>query len=240
MENQELKSPLILMMETATNVGSVALYEGSDLLGHVDIHKARLHARLLLPLVKNLLSKLDVSPQSLSAIAVSQGPGSYTGLRVGVSAAKGLCMALDKPLMSITSLEVLAWQVQELAQKIDALICPMIDARRMEVYTAVFDHDINTQQDIHAHILDENSLADTLHSHKVVIVGDGAAKAESLFSSTPQALVLPQVVSSARNVGSVLLRKFQAKAFEDLVSFEPFYLKDFVATKPKDKLRETR
>ncbi|MEO0897959.1 MAG: tRNA (adenosine(37)-N6)-threonylcarbamoyltransferase complex dimerization subunit type 1 TsaB [Bacteroidota bacterium] len=240
MKQKEEQGPLILMMETATNVGSVGLYAGEECLGHVDIRKGRLHAKLLLPLVKDLLQKLSVSPADLAAIAVSKGPGSYTGLRVGVSTAKGLCMALDKPLMSLNSLEVLAWQVEEVARKLNAFVAPMIDARRMEVYTALYSPSMTKVEEIHAHILDEHSFQEPLSKEKIIFVGDGAAKAESLFSSHPNALVLKEVLSSTSSLGKPLNSKLQENQFEDLVTFEPFYLKDFVATKPKDRLKETR
>lgn len=229
--------PYILMLESATAVGSVALYSGAELMGYTDIHVGRTHARLMLPLVKSLLEQLQVDKQKLAAIAVSKGPGSYTGLRVGVSTAKGLCMALDKPLLSLNSLEGLAWQVQSLASQLDAYICPMIDARRMEVYTAIYDASINEVEGISAHILDEDSFQEKLAKKKIIFVGDGAAKAQPLFDGNPNAIFLPHILSSSVHTGKVLLKKLETKAFEDQVRFEPFYLKDFVATKPKDRLR---
>ncbi|RMG61590.1 MAG: tRNA (adenosine(37)-N6)-threonylcarbamoyltransferase complex dimerization subunit type 1 TsaB, partial [Bacteroidetes bacterium] len=128
-------SPLFLAIETATMTGSVALFEGSHLLGCIEIHQAKSHARLLTPMIQTLLADLGVRPADLTAIGVGRGPGSYTGLRVGVSTAKGLCMALDKPLLAFDSLAGLAGQVQELAERLPARIIPLIDARRMEVYT---------------------------------------------------------------------------------------------------------
>lgn len=237
MKQKALDGPLLLMLESATAVGSVALYSGDQLMGHTDIHVGRTHARLLLPMAKTLLDQLQVDKKNLAAIAVSKGPGSYTGLRVGVSTAKGLCMALNKPLISLDSLEILAWQVKDLAQQLDAYICPMIDARRMEVYASAFDASLQKIREIHAHILDETSFQDLLAKKKVIFIGDGAAKAKGLFEGNPRAIFLPRVLSSANNVGKALLKKFEESKFEDEAAFEPFYLKDFVATKPKDKLR---
>ncbi|MCI4670333.1 MAG: tRNA (adenosine(37)-N6)-threonylcarbamoyltransferase complex dimerization subunit type 1 TsaB [Bacteroidia bacterium] len=237
MKKLEGQGPYILMIESATAVGSVALYNGDKLMGHTDIHVGRTHARLLLPMISTLLEQLQVDKSVIDAIAVSKGPGSYTGLRVGVSSAKGLCLALGKPLLALDSLEILARQVEVMARQLDAFICPMIDARRMEVYTASYDSGIKRMGDIHAHILEEDSFQNLLAERKVIFVGDGASKAEPLFVGNEQAIFLPHVLSTAVNLGPTLLKKFEEGDFEDQVLFEPFYLKDFVATKPKDRLR---
>ncbi len=233
--------PLILAIETATQIGSIALFQGATLLGSLEIRRARSHARLLMPMIQQLLDDLDLAPAALDAIAVGKGPGSYTGLRVGVSTAKGLCMALDKPLLSFGSLDALAWQVQELAVELKAWICPMLDARRMEVYTVLFDQDVQPQTEISATVLTEDSLGELLAERKVIFVGDGVAKARSLLGAS-QRIVLANTLSSAAGVGKLLAEKMDRQDFEDLVSFEPFYLKDFVATKSRkwQWLKESR
>ena len=229
--------PFILAIETATDLGSVAVYEGPRLRAYLELRRARTHASRLAPMIQALLAEAEVSAAELSAIAVGQGPGSYTGLRVGVSTAKGLSYALDKPLLSFGSLEALAWQVLPLARQLDAWICPLIDARRMEVYCAFFDAAGQLQRPIRAEVIDEQSFATELAERRVLFVGDGVAKCAELLSRSPQAMVLPEVLASAKAVGPLLAQKFAQQAFEDLAAFEPFYLKDFVATKPKDKLR---
>ena len=233
MKQTEPQGPWLLALESATQIGSVALYSGETLMGKMEIRRAKSHARLMMPMVAQLLENLQLTTADLSAIGVGKGPGSYTGLRVGVSTAKGLCMALDKPLLSFGSLEALAWQVKETAAALDAWICPMIDARRMEVYCAFYDADINEQRPIKAQILEADTFQDILEERKVIFLGDGSAKSKAVFGEHPNAIILSEQLSSAASVGTVLHQKFLSEDFEDLVRFEPFYLKDFVATKPK-------
>ncbi|MEL7532898.1 MAG: tRNA (adenosine(37)-N6)-threonylcarbamoyltransferase complex dimerization subunit type 1 TsaB [Bacteroidota bacterium] len=222
-----------LAIESATDIGSVAVFEDGVLMGSIEIRKKKSHAKLLTPMVQQLLTDLALSPADLDAIAVSKGPGSYTGLRVGVSTAKGLCMALDKPLLSFGSLEALAWQAKGLASELDAWVCPMIDARRMEVYAGFWDAQMQPQLDVKAQILEAGVFDDFLAERRIIFLGDGAAKSRPLLSQHPNALILDQQLSSATHIGPLLMQKWEAKDFEDLVSFEPFYLKDFVATKSK-------
>ncbi len=231
------EGPYLLALETATPIGSVAVFAGEFLLGSVEIRREKSHARLLSPMIRDLLAYLEIAPAHLDAIAVAKGPGSYTGLRVGVSTAKGLCMALDKPLLSMSSLEALAWQVQPLAAQLDAWICPMIDARRMEVYCEVFDSQLVSQQEVRAQIIEDHTFEDLLRERRVIFLGDGAAKCRPVMAHSPHAFFLPETLSNAACMGKALFRKYEAQAFEDLISFEPFYLKDFVATQAKNPLR---
>ncbi len=223
----------LLYIESATEIGSVALFEGEKLLGNIDYRKAKTHSRLLTAMIQTLLKDMEINPQDLAAIGVSKGPGSYTGLRVGVSTAKGLCMALDKPLISLNSLETLAWAVQPLAIAMKAWICPMIDARRMEVYCAFFDENINEKISTKAEIIQTAHFEEILTEKKVIFIGDGAAKCAETLSYSPHAIFLPHILSSAQYVGKTLYQAYQASNFEDLVSFEPFYLKNYVATEQK-------
>lgn len=232
----EPRSPRILALETATGVSSVALFEEDRLLGLLEFHANKLHARLITVMIEQLLAGLDTKPDELAAIAVAKGPGSYTGLRVGVSTAKGLCMALDKPLIGVGSLEALAVTVRDFARAADALIVPMIDARRMEVFCQVLDADLQPQGPTEAKVLDAESFAAGLAARKHIFVGDGAAKAQALLSVHGHAIVLPERLSSAAGMGTPAWRAYQAQQFEDLITFEPFYLKSFVATKPKKKV----
>lgn len=235
MNQADQREALILAIETATSIGSIALFEGEKLLGSVDIRRAKSHARLLMPMIEQLLGNLEVAPADLAAIGVSKGPGSYTGLRVGVSTAKGLCMALDKPLLSLGSLETLAEKVKGLAQELGAYICPMLDARRMEVYHEVFDSLCNSQTAIKPQIIEMGAFEELLSKQKVIFLGDGVAKCREILAKSPNAILLDEALSSAKDMGKALYKKYQEKDFEDLVSFEPFYLKSFVATKSKKK-----
>lgn len=232
--------PFLLAIETATAFGSVALFSADRLIASTEIRKQQSHARLLLPIIEQLLDNLDIKPASLAAIGVSRGPGSYTGLRVGVSTAKGLCYSLQKPLISYSTLETLADAQSDLAQQLDASIIPMIDARRMEVYCAQYNGKGEELSPIEAKIIDEQSFQQELEKCPVIFCGDGAEKCRGVLSAHPNAHVLGQVLPTAVDAGSRLWAKYQRKEFEDLITFEPFYLKNFRATKPKDPLRDRR
>ena len=227
------QKPFILALESATDVASVAVFAEGELMGHIESRTPRSHARLLLPMIQQVLSNLQLELAQLDAVAVSKGPGSYTGLRVGVSTAKGLVMSQDLRLMAYDSLLALAMQVQALAKQSDAWIIPMLDARRMEVYTAVYDEQMNPVLPIQAKIMDRESFSDILAERKVIFVGDGVKKCIPLLETHKHAILLPDILSSAVAMGPYLLQRFQAGNFEELGPFEPFYLKDFVATKPK-------
>lgn len=231
----EPRGPLLLVLETATGINSVALYEGAQLLGHADYHAGRLHAQLITVSIQQLLDNLSVKPEALSAIAVGRGPGSYTGLRVGVSSAKGLCMALDLPLLSVGSLEILAWSVLDLAAQLGAQIVPMIDARRMEVYCQRFDSHGQPQGNPWAQVVEAGSFAEILADGPTIFLGDGAEKCREILESEG-GIVLGSRLSTASRLGKLIFQKYQAQEFEDLVTFEPFYLKNFVATVSKKKL----
>lgn len=231
-----VRGPLFMVLETATGASSVAVYEGSQLLGLQEYHANRTHARLITVMVEQLLSNLELVPAALAAIVVTRGPGSYTGLRVGVSAAKGLAMALDIPLLSVGSLQALACSVQDIALAMGARICSMIDARRMEVYCQVFDRDAVAETLVEAKIIDESAFADILSENKLIFIGDGAEKCRDILENKSNAIVLGSRLSSAARLGELVLKKFQQKDFEDLITFEPYYLKNFVATLPKKKI----
>ena len=171
----------------------------------------------------------------LDAIAVSKGPGSYTGLRIGVSTAKGLCYALDKPLIAVNTLLAMANEVNRQNHS-QALLCPMIDARRMEVYTALYDGELNELEKTSAKILEENSFDETLNQKQVLFFGNGADKFMALKTGVANAVFIDNITPSAWSVGLLANQAFLRGDFEDVAYFEPFYLKDFVATKPKKVL----
>jgi len=202
--------------------------EGKTIVLKEDYDKNYSHAERLHVYIDEVLKEAGISANDLSAIAVSKGPGSYTGLRIGVSAAKGLCFALDKPLISISTLEALAHQVtcQE------GVIVAMLDARRMEVYSAVFDSNHNKIRETEAQILNEQSFNSYLEKGKVYFIGNGVEKTKALLNH-PNAVFIEGKLPSANEMSLLANKKFKISAFEDVAYFEPYYLKDFVALKPK-------
>lgn len=225
---------LLLSIDTSTRGCSVAVHADSTLLASYDLTTDKSSSSMLTTLIKSAVEHSGYFLKDLDAVAVAKGPGSYTGLRVGVSTAKGLCYALDKPLIAINTLEAMSLQVIPFFQG-NALFCPMIDARRMEVYASVFDADNNIVQSTEAVIINENSFASLLNDHKIVFFGDGAAKCKAVFSTNDHAIFLnKEITPSAQTVGQLSLKSFVNNQFEDLASFEPYYLKDFM-TPPSRK-----
>lgn len=220
---------LILNIETATTNCSVSLsQDGEILVFREDNNKNYSHAEKLHVFIDELFRESKLLPSNLDAIAVSKGPGSYTGLRIGVSTAKGLCVALDKPLISVSTLEILGRNVN-----IDeGLIVPMLDARRMEAYTAIFDFNFNEVRDIKAEIINELSFAKELDNNKVYFIGSAVDKIEPLIKHE-NAFFLGNYFPSSKTMGEISNIKFKKSDFEDVAYFEPYYLKDFVAIKPK-------
>jgi len=186
------------------------------------------HAEKLHVYVDEVLKEAKISTLQLDAIAVSKGPGSYTGLRIGVSAAKGLAFALNIPLVSVSTLEALAHQV-----KADSgLIVPMLDARRLEVYSAIFDTQFNSIRAIEAQVLDETSFQSYLSENKVYFIGDGVAKTKALLDNN-NAVFIENKLPSADQMSALSFNKYKKSDTEDVAYFEPYYLKDFVAIKSK-------
>jgi len=225
---------MILQIETATTVCSVALSNNGEVLAVKQMDQRNIHAEVITLYIEELLNTTGTKYSDLDAIAVSCGPGSYTGLRIGISTAKGLCYALEKPLIAIETLEAMATGAvmeSELASG-DILLCPMIDARRMEVYTAIFNVNGERINPTSAEIIDENSFADLLSKGKVLFFGDGAEKCRETLNN-PNALFLEGFTNSASYLTKRTIEKFTAKDFEDVAYFEPYYLKDFIAGKKK-------
>ncbi len=226
--------PKILCIETATEVCSVAISSQGKLLALEENHDGNAHASQLHNLVQKVLDSAGITLQDLDAVAVSKGPGSYTGLRVGVSTAKGYCYALGIPLIAINTLESLvrALELGEREQATKSLYVPMLDARRMEVYCAVFDSHANMIRETEAKIMDETSFAYLLENNEIYFLGNGAAKCKGMITH-PHANFLDNVLCSAKGMVDAAFAAFQSKQFEDTAYFEPFYLKDFVGTTPK-------
>ena len=223
---------IILNIETATKNCSVSIAKNGEVLALKELNDGNYsHAEKLHPFIKELFEEQNLSNNDIDAIAVSKGPGSYTGLRIGVSAAKGLCFAYDKPLISIETLNSLAHALQ-----IDTgFIVPMLDARRMEAYTAVYNTNYEQVREIKAEILDENSFEEYLNKDKVYLLGDGAAKCKEIIKHH-NVVFIDDKFPSAKEIAQLSYDKFTKNDFEDVAYFEPFYLKDFVVTPQKKRV----
>lgn len=225
---------LILNIDTATGVCSVALAREGRVVAMKENDEGLNHSTLLGVYVDEVLRQAGVTMAGVDAVAVSAGPGSYTGLRIGVSLAKGLCYGAGKPLIAVGTLESMADAVADRVRE-DALYCPMIDARRMEVYAAVYDREGREVTGVRPVVLDESAFVDELSRGPVYFFGDGSGKVRGVLAH-PNARFLSGVTTSAVNLMRLAERKFAAGEFEDVAYFEPFYLKEFVATVPKRKL----
>jgi tRNA threonylcarbamoyladenosine biosynthesis protein TsaB len=219
----------ILNIETSTTNCSVSLsFEGETLVLKEDYDNNYSHAERLHVYIDEVLKQADIRSAQLDAIAVSKGPGSYTGLRIGVSAAKGLCFALGKPLIAISTLEALSHQVKAK----EGIIIPMLDARRLEVYSAIFDNDYNRLRETQAQVLNEDSFKSYLEESKVTFIGNGVSKTKELINHK-NAIFIEDKLPSANEMSQLAYSKFKIRDIEDVAYFEPYYLKDFVALKPK-------
>jgi tRNA threonylcarbamoyladenosine biosynthesis protein TsaB len=228
----------ILLLETATHVCSVGLALNGNLMSLRESFEQRSHAELITVFIDEIMHETGIPMSGLDAVAVSMGPGSYTGLRIGVSTAKGVCYALDKPLVAIDTLQAMAAGMASERQKQghqNEWYCPMIDARRMEVYAALFDGANNRMTATEAIIIDAASFDKELREHKLVFFGDGAPKCRELLDSNDQAVFIDDFNPSVKFMGALAQRQFDADEFADTAYFEPFYLKDFVAAPPKVK-----
>ncbi|MDB9755002.1 tRNA (adenosine(37)-N6)-threonylcarbamoyltransferase complex dimerization subunit type 1 TsaB [Winogradskyella sp.] len=218
---------LVLNIETATTNCSVSLSkDGETLLLKEDNTPGFSHAEKLHLFIDEIISNSEYKASDIDAIAVSKGPGSYTGLRIGVSSAKGLCYALNKPLIAIDTLESLAHQVSTN----EGLIIPMLDARRMEVYAAIYNYNYESQREIKAEILTEDSYSELLETNKVYFVGSGVEKTKALINH-PNAVFIEDKLPSANEMALLAEIKHKKSDTEDVAYFEPYYLKDFVALK---------
>ena len=229
---------LILNIETATGVCSVALARDGQLIGLKESNTKNSHSLVLTLFIDEVIKTAGIALPDLDAVAVSEGPGSYTGLRIGVASAKGLCYALEKPLIGVSTLRAMAiGMVNPVSanQEFHILYCPMIDARRMEVYCAIFDEKGKEIRETRAEIMDENSFMEYLGKNRIVFAGDGALKCRPLFDKHPNAVFSEDFQTSAKFMISLSEEKFSKSKFEDLAYFEPYYLKDFIAGKPRVK-----
>ena len=224
------KQPLILSIETATANCSVALHHGGKLLELLELNQPNIHASQTFVFIQEVMNRTGFDFNALDAVAVSKGPGSYTGLRIGVSASKGFCYGLKIPLIGIGTLQNMALSAKEFALKNGYhLLMPMLDARRMEVYSQAFDTDLNPIDAPNAVVLNENSYSNYLNSKKVLFFGNGMEKAKNLLEKNSNSGFLSQIIPTASNTGALAINKFLNNEFEDVAYFEPFYLKEFVS-----------
>jgi tRNA threonylcarbamoyladenosine biosynthesis protein TsaB len=221
-ENNNL--PLILLLDTSSTTCSVGLSKGESLIDCIESNDLNSHAEMLHVFINNILRNNNLKPQNINAIAVNKGPGSYTGLRIGVSAAKGLAFAINCPLIGISSLHALCYAVPLNSKQ---YYLPMLDARRMEVYTCLLDSEFNTIIPEQAKIINENSYLDYQNHNSILCLGNGAQKCKSLLSSNLNIEFLNEINSSVKNFHKIAYLKFINKQFEDLNYFEPNYLKDY-------------
>jgi tRNA threonylcarbamoyladenosine biosynthesis protein TsaB len=222
----------ILSIETATKTCSVALHQDGILLGLQEVHLNKSHSSLLHVMIDNLLQHCEVDRSQLDAVAVSVGPGSYTGLRIGVSTVKGIGYALDIPVIAVNTLEAMAYSMQR-NNMADAWVCPMLDARRMEVYCLLQTKNGETIWDTRPLVINKDSFQPELEQHAIVFFGNGSDKCRALLETHTNAFFVTDVYPSARWIGELAQTKFDRQEFEDLAYFVPFYLKEYRTTQPK-------
>ncbi|MBT0812287.1 tRNA (adenosine(37)-N6)-threonylcarbamoyltransferase complex dimerization subunit type 1 TsaB [Litoribacter ruber] len=221
---------LILSIETAISVCSVALHREGKLLGLLELHQDNVHSQKLMPSIDSLMQRVGVATADLDAIAVSAGPGSYTGLRIGVSTAKGFAYAHNLPLIGVDTLDALALRVKDFMPAGSRAI-PMMDARRMEVYCKTLNHGMEELTPLAPVVVDEDSFGEDLQNGPVLFIGDAVEKVANVIRHE-NARFIP-LVNSAESVGQIAFGKFEKKDFVDLAYFEPNYLKEFRVIKSK-------
>lgn len=228
--------PCILNIETATDVCSVALSLDGVVLYEKENTEGRSHANLLGVFVDEAVRFSRSQNITIDAVAVSCGPGSYTGLRIGVSEAKGLCYGLKLPLIALQTLDIMVQQIIDKAiLDRETLLCPMIDARRMEVYAAIYNSQLVRIRETAADIVDETTYSSYLKMSKVAFLGNGSAKCKDSIID-PNAMFIDNVYPRASDMIKLSEKAFMNSKFENVAYFEPFYLKDFIATVPKNKV----
>jgi tRNA threonylcarbamoyladenosine biosynthesis protein TsaB len=219
---------IVLSIDASTQGCSVAVFENDSLLASFESNVERSSAESLTNMIKHVLQISKVEFAQLDAIGVAKGPGSYTGLRIAVSTAKGLCVGLDKPLLSYGTLEGMLHQVPDLP--LDSyLLCPMIDARRMEVFSGIYQKDnFQVVEEVSANIIEPESFTEILAQNKIVFFGEGSAKCKTTLTHSNAVFYGENISPGAKFSGKILYEKYKNGEFEDLVTFEPFYLKEYM------------
>jgi tRNA threonylcarbamoyladenosine biosynthesis protein TsaB len=224
----------ILCVDTSSFICSVSVFENLSLISSNSSEVEKSHSKLIIQLIDQSLKDAKIKINELDAFAVSMGPGSYTGLRIGVSTIKGLCYSLEKPLISINTLEILSKSaLNHINNYNDFFICPMIDARRMEVFTKMLDNDFNEVEKDKALILDDKSFNDICGGKSIYFFGDGSNKFQKI-TNNKNFHFIDNIISSSKHMGELANIKYENNQFENLTTFEPFYIKDFfIANKNK-------
>lgn len=226
----------ILSIETSTGICSVAVQTNGQVVSSREDNRRNSHSANITLFIDEVVKEAGLSLSQIDAVAVGKGPGSYTGLRIGVSAAKGLCYALNKPLIALNSLQTMACHPALLQYTAaNTLLCSMIDARRMEVYCALYNPALEVVKDTEALIVDSTSFGTELAAQQVVFFGDGADKCKDTIHH-PNAVFVPDIYPSVLHNGALALNAYKQQRFEDVAYFEPFYLKEFVGTVAKQPL----
>ncbi|CAH2559929.1 tRNA (adenosine(37)-N6)-threonylcarbamoyltransferase complex dimerization subunit type 1 TsaB [Cardinium endosymbiont of Oedothorax gibbosus] len=217
---------LILSIETATAACSVALHHAGKLITHTELLIDRSHSEYLMPIIEDLLKNSHYDRKSLAAIAISSGPGSFTGLRIGTAVGKGLCYGLDIPLISVGTLEAMAYGMRPFVNG-DTLLCPAIDARRNAIYTLIADQSGQIKRSTHVALLDSKVYRDALPGGPLLFFGDGVLKCKTLLMEHQNIHFIEQVVPSAIQIGYLAFAKFQQQLWENIASYTPYYLSQF-------------
>jgi len=220
----------LLSLETSTQVCSVAIHENGELIAFRELHEPRSAAAQLAVMIDGVMKESGTQNALLSGVVVASGPGSYTGLRIGVATAKGICFALNLPLMAVNTLDLLILQGKKLSGD-SSLLCPMLDARRMEVYCKMVDSDLNEIEATQAKIIDTTSFHQYLEKTSVCFIGEGATKCKQVITHA-NAIFFDEIIPSANWLGKLGYEKWLQQDFEDVATFEPYYLKDFLIRKP--------
>jgi len=224
----------ILSVESSTQTASIAVSDDGKLIWNKENRELFSHSSILGVYIFEALRFIQTNQIRIDAVAVSEGPGSYTGLRIGVSLAKGLCYGLDIPLIAIPTLKIMATRFAPS----NSCLCPMIDARRMEVYSALYDGNLNELEPVRAIIIDKESFRDLMDQKEIIFFGSGAEKCKTVICSS-NAVFVDGIYPSASNMNNEAEKAFARKEFVDIAYFEPFYLKEFQATIPKKKVIPT-
>lgn len=231
-----MDKPYILSIESATQVCSVSLHKGNELVQLIETTENNAHSQKLTLFIQDILKQEGINPKNLNAVAVSAGPGSYTGLRIGVSAAKGLCYSLNIPLIGISTLKAMAYGLSiRYPEQSNHLFLPAIDARRMELYTAIYDHALSLKMKEGPLIVDDEWFKNQSPDKVLVLGGNGARKCIPLVSELSNIVVLDEYSASAQYVGALAIHEFVNGSFVDVSYFEPHYMKEFVAAPPSVK-----
>jgi len=221
---------LILSLESSTSVCSAAIHDQGELVAMREVHQPQSAAAQLTVLVEDLFANIGLRKSDIAAVAVSGGPGSYTGLRIGTATAKGICYALDRPLIALDSLHVLASSVPRIGD--GRMLCPMIDARRMEVYCCLLTEELDIIEDTKPYVVEATSFSGSLKVQKIAFLGNGSSKCRDVIKH-PNAIFLENIFPAASAMGKLAFRKFDQQEFSDVRTFEPAYLKEFVAKTKK-------